>query len=125
MIPGEYFIKEGDLILNEGRKVASITIVNSGDRPIQVGSHIHLFEINRALLFDREAAFGMRLNVPAGTAVRFEAGEEKRVEMVELGGERRVIGVNNLTQSTTVTDEDRAAAMERLAQKGFITKVEE
>lgn len=116
-------MKQGDIELNVGRRTAMIEIVNSGDRPIQVGSHIHLFEINRALIFDREAAFGMRLNIPAGTAVRFEAGEQKRVEMVELGGERRVIGVNNLTCSTT-NEADRAIAMKRLEECGFITKVE-
>ncbi|MFI3305329.1 MAG: urease subunit beta [Rikenellaceae bacterium] len=123
MIPGEYFIKSGDIILNEGRATATIEIVNSGDRPIQVGSHIHLFEVNRALLFDREAAFGMRLNIPAGTAVRFESGEQKSVEVVELGGARRVIGVNNLTCSTT-GEADKAAAMQRLTECGFTTKVE-
>lgn len=122
MIPGEYFIKRGDIILNEGRDVESIEIVNCGDRPIQVGSHIHLFEINRALLFDREAAFGMRLNIPAGTAVRFEAGEGKMVEITTLGGERKVIGVNNLTNSATLSSADREAAMRRLNQSGFKTK---
>lgn len=122
MIPGEYFIKRGDIILNEGRDVKSIEIVNCGDRPIQVGSHIHLFEINRALLFDREAAFGMRLNIPAGTAVRFEAGEGKMVEITTLGGERKVIGVNNLTNSATLSSADREAAMRRLNQSGFKTK---
>ncbi|MFI3259942.1 MAG: urease subunit beta [Rikenellaceae bacterium] len=123
MIPGEYFIKEGELTLNEGRETKYIEVINSGDRPIQVGSHIHLFEINRALLFDREAAFGMRLNIPAGTAVRFEAGEQKRVQIVTLGGERRVIGVNNLACSTTISDEDRAAAMKKLTESGFTTKI--
>lgn len=121
MIPGEYFIKSGEIELNAGRETSKIEIINSGDRPIQVGSHIHLFEINRALIFDREAAFGMRLNIPAGTAVRFEAGEQKVVEMVALGGARRVIGVNNLTCSTT-DEADRAAAMSRLGECGFVTK---
>ncbi len=121
MIPGEYFIKEGDIILNEGRQTITIEVINSGDRPIQVGSHIHFFEINRALLFDRERAFGMRLNLPAGTAVRFEAGEQKEVELVELGGERKVIGVNNLTNSSTLSPANREAAMKRLHQSGFNT----
>ncbi len=123
MIPGEYFIKSGDIILNQGRKTATIEIVNSGDRPIQIGSHIHLFEINRALIFDREAAFGMRLNIPAGTAVRFESGEQKVVDIVALGGAKRVIGVNNLTCSTT-NESDKAAAMNRLTESGFITKMQ-
>ncbi len=124
MIPGEYFIKEGEITLNEGREVATLEVVNSGDRPIQVGSHIHFFEINRALLFNREVAFGMRLNIPAGTAVRFEAGEQKRVELVSLGGERRVIGVNNLTSSQTISAADREAAMRQLKRRGFQTNIE-
>lgn len=121
MIPGEFFIKSGDILLNEGRSTTTIDVINSGDRPIQVGSHIHFFEINKALLFDREAAFGMRLNIPAGTAVRFESGEKKSVELVELGGARRVIGVNNLTCSGTTTAEDRASAMEKIRENNFKT----
>lgn len=124
MIPGEYFIKSGDLTLNEGRATVRIEVVNRGDRPIQVGSHIHFFEVNRALYFDRESAFGMRLNVPAGTAVRFEAGEQKMVELVELGGARRVVGVNNLTNSSTMAAAARAAAMKRLHNSGFTSKTE-
>ncbi len=124
MIPGEYFIKEGEITLNADRETMSLEVVNSGDRPIQVGSHIHFFEVNRALLFDRELSFGMRLNIPAGTAVRFEAGEMKRVELVSLGGERRVIGVNNLTNSSTFAPSDREAAMKRLYQCGFKTNKE-
>ncbi len=124
MIPGEYFIKEGEITLNEGREVATLEVVNSGDRPIQIGSHIHFFEINRALLFNREAAFGMRLNIPAGTAVRFEAGEQKQVELVTLGGERKVIGVNSLTSSQTISAADREAAMRRLVKRGFKTNME-
>ncbi len=124
MIPGEYFIKEGDIMLNEGRETMTLEVVNSGDRPIQVGSHIHFFEVNRALLFDRELAFGMRLNIPAGTAVRFEAGEAKSVKLISLGGDRRVIGVNNLTNSSTFTSADREAAMKRLYQSGFKTNNE-
>ncbi len=121
MIPGEFFIKSGDIILNEGRATLTLDVINSGDRPIQVGSHIHFFEINRALLFDREVAFGMRLNIPAGTAVRFEAGEKRSVELVELGGERRVIGVNNLTCSGTVDPADRAAALDKMRERNFKT----
>ncbi len=121
MIPGEFFIKSGDIILNEGRATLTLDVINSGDRPIQVGSHIHFFEINRALLFDREVAFGMRLNIPAGTAVRFEAGEKRSVELVELGGERRVIGVNNLTCSGTVDPVDRAAALDKMRERNFKT----
>ncbi len=119
MIPGEYFIKMGEIALNEGRVTCSIEVINSGDRPIQVGSHIHFFEVNRALIFDRESAFGYRLNIPAGTAVRFEAGEQKVVELVELGGARRVIGVNNLTNSSTINPADKECAIKRLHKEGF------
>ncbi len=123
MIPGEFFIKSGDIVLNDGRETRTIEVVNSGDRPIQVGSHIHFFEVNRALLFDREEAFGYRLNIPAGTAIRFEAGEQKSVEIVELGGDRRVIGVNNLTNSTTISSKEREVAMHKLRKVGFTTNI--
>ncbi|MFR9603070.1 MAG: urease subunit beta [Rikenellaceae bacterium] len=116
MIPGEFFIKEGDITLNEGRQTITIEVINSGDRPIQVGSHIHFFEVNKALAFDREKAFGMRLNIPAGTAVRFEAGEQKSVELVELGGKKLVIGVNNLSNGAP-----KEEAMESMKSKGFKT----
>ncbi|MDH0289828.1 urease subunit beta [Pseudomonas sp. GD04087] len=92
MIPGEYDIQAGEIELNAGRRTLSLTVANSGDRPIQVGSHYHFFESNDALLFDRDAARGMRLNIPAGTAVRFEPGQSREVELVELAGERKVYG---------------------------------
>ena len=92
MIPGEYLIQDGEIELNAGRRTLSITVANSGDRPIQVGSHFHFFETNDALSFDRAAARGMRLNIAAGTAVRFEPGQSREVELVELAGERRVFG---------------------------------
>ncbi|TLX60705.1 urease subunit beta [Stutzerimonas nosocomialis] len=92
MIPGEYQIKEGDIELNVGRRTLQLSVANSGDRPIQVGSHFHFFETNDALTFDRAASRGMRLNIPAGTAVRFEPGQSRDVELVELAGNRRVFG---------------------------------
>jgi urease subunit beta len=98
VIPGEYFVEDGDVVANAGRRTVELVVANTGDRPIQVGSHFHFFEANRALRFDRAQAFGMRLNIPAGTAVRFEPGDEKRVTLVELAGERRVFGLNGLTQ---------------------------
>jgi len=98
MIPGEYVLGKGDLIANEGRRTATVTVANTGDRPIQVGSHFHFFEVNAALKFDRKAARGMRLNVPAGTAVRFEPGDTKDVTLVALAGTREVYGLNGLTQ---------------------------
>ena len=92
MIPGEIVTVDGDLELNAGRRVTRLTVANPGDRPIQVGSHYHFFEAHDPLAFDRAAARGMRLNIPAGTAVRFEPGQSREVELVELAGQRRVFG---------------------------------
>ncbi|MDH0700623.1 urease subunit beta [Pseudomonas toyotomiensis] len=92
MIPGEYQIADGEIELNASRRTLTLSVANSGDRPIQVGSHYHFFETNDALLFDRTAARGMRLNIPAGTAVRFEPGQSREVELVDLAGARRVFG---------------------------------
>jgi urease subunit beta len=110
VIPGEYLLGDGDIIANAGRATVDLVVANTGDRPIQVGSHFHFFEVNRALRFDRGKAFGMRLNVPAGTAVRFEPGDEKRVTLVELAGARRVYGLNRLSDGG-----DREQALRRLA----------
>jgi urease beta subunit len=118
MIPGEYRLTDGDVIANVGRREIELEIANTGDRPIQVGSHFHFFEVNRALRFDRAAAFGMRLNIPAGTAVRFEPGDSKRVTLVEIGGSKRVYGLNGLT--TGLADEStKPAALKRAAGHGF------
>lgn len=92
MIPGEYQIQPGEIELNVGRRTLTLGVANSGDRPIQVGSHYHFFETNDALEFDHAASRGMRLNIPAGTAVRFEPGQRREVELVELSGARRVFG---------------------------------
>jgi urease subunit beta len=94
MIPGEMLIEAGEIILNAGRRAATLTVANSGDRPIQIGSHFHFFESNPALKFERQTAYGMRLNIAAGTAVRFEPGQERTVELVELAGDRKVYGFN-------------------------------
>jgi urease subunit beta len=94
MIPGEYFIEDGDVELNAGRQKLSLDVANSGDRPIQVGSHYHFYETNTALVFDRDKAKGFRLNIPAGTAVRFEPGQNRTVELVALDGDRKVYGFN-------------------------------
>jgi urease beta subunit len=96
MHPGEYILAGDDIELNRGRAVARVVVRNTGDRPIQVGSHYHFFEVNKALDFDRRAAYGMRLDIPAGTAIRFEPGEEKEVPLVALGGARSVYGHNGL-----------------------------
>jgi len=94
MIPGEFIIEDGEIELNAGRETRSLDVANSGDRPIQVGSHYHFYEANTALLFDRAKARGFRLNIPAGTAVRFEPGQERTVELVALAGDRAVYGFN-------------------------------
>ena len=98
MIPGEYIIKDGTLILNGGRTAITLEVANTGDRPVQVGSHYHFFETNSALDFDREAAKGFRLDIPAGTAVRFEPGQSREVTLVAYGGARVVHGFNGAVQ---------------------------
>lgn len=95
MIPGEMLIQDGEIELNAGRETVRLTVANTGDRPIQVGSHFHFYEVNGALRFDRERARGFRLDIPAGTAVRFEPGDEKEVTLVALAGSREVYGLNN------------------------------
>jgi urease subunit beta len=92
MIPGEYFLEDGDIVLNAGRRTVTVVVANAGDRPVQVGSHFHFYEANDALQFDREITRGMRLNIAAGTAVRFEPGQRRTVELVDLGGARIVHG---------------------------------
>jgi urease subunit beta len=92
MIPGEYFIDDGDIELNAGRKTVKLAVANSGDRPIQVGSHYHFYETNNALQFNRELAKGYRLNIPAGTAVRFEPGQQRDVQLVEFAGDKKIFG---------------------------------
>ena len=94
MIPGEMLIEPGEIALNVGRRTATVVVANSGDRPIQVGSHFHFFETNPALQFDRDAAYGMRLHIAAGTAVRFEPGQQRTIELVDLAGTREVYGFN-------------------------------
>lgn len=96
MIPGQYLLEEGDITINEGRATRTMVVANSGDRPVQVGSHFHFFEVNTALHFARSDAIGMRLNIAAGTAVRFEPGQQRTVELVALDGDRVVYGFNGL-----------------------------
>lgn len=118
MIPGEVITKEGDIVLNEGKRRESIVVSNTGDRPVQVGSHFHFFEVNKLLSFSRELSFGMRLNIASGTSVRFEPGEKKTVELVELGGRKRVFGLNNLC-SGGINSENQKKSMERAELAGF------
>ena len=119
MIPGEYVLGEGEIVLNEGRRGATILVANQGDRPIQVGSHFHFFEVNPFLNFDRGASFGMRLDIPAGTAVRFEPGDEKEVELVDFGGARRVMGLNALTDGEIDGTGVKERALENAKREGY------
>jgi urease beta subunit len=121
MIPGEYLLADSDVEANVGRATARLTVANTGDRPIQVGSHYHFFEANRALVFDRAAAWGMRLNIPAGTAVRFEPGDDKIVELVEIAGAREVHGLTALADGPTGAA-SRAVALERAAREGYLMR---
>ncbi len=114
MIPGEYLFDGGPIELNAGRPTHTLEVNNTGDRPVQVGSHFHFFEVNRALVFDRAAAYGMRLDLPAGTAVRFEPGEVKTVRLVALGGARQVYGGGGLVMGALDDDKVRRRAHERL-----------
>lgn len=116
--PGEFRVAEGEIELNAGRERITLTVRNSGDRPIQIGSHYHFFEANKALEMDRAAAFGFRLDIPAGTAVRFEPGQEKEVSLCTFGGEKRLSGLNNLTNGV-VNETTKAAAIKRAQVAGF------
>jgi urease beta subunit len=121
MKPGEYFLDEaaGAIVANAGRKTVRVVVKNRGDRPIQIGSHYHFFEANRGLAFDRKAAYGMRLNIAAGTAVRFEPGEEKAVELTEFGGARVMHGGNGLVAGALGAAGAREKAMELAKTRGF------
>ena len=119
MIPGEYIVGSEPVHANVGLATITIVVVNTGDRPVQVGSHFHFFETNKQLDFDRVAAFGMRLNIPAGTAVRFEPGEEKSIELVSLGGKRNVMGFNSLTNGSIDSELVRSEAMKKMKDSYF------
>ena len=118
MKPGEYILRGEPVMANVGRETAEVEVANHGDRPIQVGSHVHFFEVNKALVFPRAAAFGMHLNIPAGTAVRFEPGDRRQVTLVAFAGRREMYGVNNLCNGP-LTDERRDEALARARSQGF------
>ena len=119
MIPGEYILAKGDIDCNVGRNTLKITVVNTGDRPVQVGSHFHFFEVNKQMEFNRSKAFGMRLNIAAGTAVRFEPGEEKEVELVAFGGTKTIQGFNNLVNGSVGSETLISSALEKLTALNF------
>ena len=122
MIPGEYFLRSEPIACNAGRTTVTVTVVNTGDRPIQIGSHFHFFEVNRQMEFEREKAFGMRLNIAAGTAVRFEPGEEKEVVLVEFGGNGKIFGFNNLVDGDTSDSGSKQTAIQKLEEHNFKNK---
>jgi len=122
VIPGEVILGEGDIVAFNGRQTVELMVANTADRPIQVGSHCHFFETNRALRFDREKAYGFRLQVPAGTAVRFEPGEDKRVTLVSIGGNRVAYGINGLTHGRLDDPNVKQQALVKARELGFITK---
>jgi urease subunit beta/urease subunit gamma/beta len=122
MVPGEVIVGEGNIVCNAARKTITIKATNTGDRPIQIGSHYHFFEVNAAISFSRGDAFGMRLNIPASTAVRFEPGEEKEVELVEIGGSRSAFGHNDLVNGSTTQEANKEESMQLLKSKNFKDK---
>ena len=117
--PGEYFFDDDELVINEGKDTVEINVTNTADRPCQVGSHYHFFEVNKQLEFNRRLAYGMRLDIPAGTAVRFEPGETKRVRLVEIGGERKGFGLNSLVEGSLDDEAVKERALAREKENGF------
>lgn len=118
---GEIMALDREITLNEGRDTVVLSVANLSDRPVQVGSHYHFFEVNKYLKFDREKAYGYRLDIPSGTSVRFEPGEEKDVRLTEIGGTKRVFGLNDLTCAQAV-ESTKAASIGRAEEKGFIKR---
>ncbi len=116
---GEIMAADREIILNEGKKTVTVTVANKGDRPVQVGSHFHFFEVNKCLSFDREKTYGYHLDIPSGTSVRFEPGEEKEIQLTEMGGRKRVFGLNDLT-CAQATEDTKAASVEAAKLKGFL-----
>ncbi|GAA1192825.1 urease subunit beta [Pseudonocardia alaniniphila] len=120
VIPGEWLLSAEPIEINAGRRTSRVSVRNTGDRPIQIGSHFHFFEVNRALEFDRPATLGMRLDVPSGTSIRFEAGDERDVGLVEFGGLGRVIGFNALLDGGTSSQRSVERAIRRAGDLGFL-----
>lgn len=121
VIPGEIIPADRDIEINSNRPTKTLTVSNTGDRPVQVGSHFHFFEVNRCLLFNRSQAFGMRLDIPSGTSVRFEPGEKKTVQLTTMGGKQRVFGFNALTCGH-INEDTQRLAIEKAVNADFIQK---
>jgi len=124
-VPGQIICASGSIELNSGREYKQITIANTGDRPIQIGSHYHFFEVNKALKFNRVAALGFRLDIPAGTAVRFEPGDTKQVQLVAIAGNRQVYGLNNLVDGDLDNSDTRRQAIAKMQANGFSNQQEQ
>ena len=116
---GEIITADREITLNEGKDTVKVVVANKGDRPVQVGSHYHFFEVNKCLSFDREKAYGFHLDIPSGTSVRFEPGEEKEVQLTAMGGRKRVFGLNDLT-CARATEDTKTVSMENAKLKGFV-----
>ena len=119
MIPGEYFLSKNPIIANVGKKTIKINVKNTGDRPIQVGSHTHFFETNRALMFQRNKTFGYHLNIPSGTSLRFEPGDSRFVDLTEYGGKKTVFGFNSLVNGK-LTRKQKELSVSKLKKNGFM-----
>lgn len=119
LIPGEYLLEEGTICLNEGKNTVILKVTNTADRPVQVGSHFHFFEVNKELSFDRKKAYGLRLDIPAGTAVRFEPGETKEVTLTEIGGTREGYGLSGLVNGAMDDEKVKETAFEKARELGF------
>ena len=119
MVPGEYILKDKEIELNSGRESISLEVKNTSNRPVQIGSHFHFFEVNKALVFDRKKAFGKKLDIASGAAVRFEPGEEKQVSLVFFGGKRLVYGLHGLVNGSTLTDKKLSEAVLKAQKENF------
>ena len=119
MIPGEYFISKNPILANVGKKTIKINVTNTGDRPIQIGSHTHFFETNKALMFQRKKTFGFHLNIPSGTSLRFEPGDSRIVELTEYGGKKIVFGFNSLINGK-LSNKQKEISLLKLKKKGFM-----
>ena len=119
MVPGEYILKEDEIVCNAKSDSITIKVTNTGDRPVQVGSHYHFFEVNKMISFNREKAFGKRLDILAGTAKRFEPGESTEVQLIDFGGDRKAYGASNLTQGDTTSKESLEKAMKKMESENF------
>ncbi len=119
MVPGEYILKEEDIVCNAKQESITIKVTNTGDRPVQIGSHFHFFEINKMISFDREKSFGKRLDILAGTAMRFEPGESTEVKLIDYSGARKAYGGSDLTLGDTTSKESLEKAMKRMESQNF------